>query len=91
MPKLTKDASGVHVIAPTPFDEKGGLDLASTARMVDRYLEAGATGLTILGIMGEAPKLTGAEARLFVKEVLARGRLAQSSSRSASPRRALPP
>jgi 4-hydroxy-tetrahydrodipicolinate synthase len=72
MPKLTNDAEGVHVIAPTPFDEKGGLDLASTARMVDRYLEAGATGLTILGIMGEAPKLTGAEARLFVKEVLGR-------------------
>ena len=72
MLKLTNDAEGVHVIAPTPFDEKGALDLGSTARMVDRYLEAGATGLTILGIMGEAPKLTGAEARLFVKEVLAR-------------------
>ena len=72
MPKLTKDADGVHVIAPTPFDEKGALDLTSTARMVERYLEAGATGLTILGIMGEAPKLTGAEARVFVKEVLAR-------------------
>jgi 4-hydroxy-tetrahydrodipicolinate synthase len=72
MPQLTNDASGVHVIAPTPFDQKGGLDLASTARMIDRYLAAGATGLTILGIMGEAPKLTGAEARIFVKEVMAR-------------------
>ena len=59
MQKLTIDAAGVHVIAPTPFDETGALDLASTARMVERYLEAGATGLTILGIMGEAPKLTG--------------------------------
>ena len=72
MQKLTIDAAGVHVIAPTPFDETGALDLASTARMVERYLEAGATGLTILGIMGEAPKLTGAESRIFVKEVLAR-------------------
>jgi 4-hydroxy-tetrahydrodipicolinate synthase len=72
MPHLTTDASGVHVIAPTPFDEKGALDLVSTARMVDRYLDMGATGLTILGIMGEAPKLTGAEARIFVEEVLAR-------------------
>src|SRR5271169_3914308 len=72
MPHLTNDAAGVHVIAPTPFDEKGALDLASSARMVDRYLGMGATGLTILGIMGEAPKLTGAEARAFVKEVLQR-------------------
>ncbi len=72
MPQLTTDASGVHVIAPTPFDEKGSLDLVSTARMVERYLAAGATGLTILGIMGEAPKLTSAESRIFVKEVLAR-------------------
>ncbi|SED01028.1 4-hydroxy-tetrahydrodipicolinate synthase [Rhizobiales bacterium GAS188] len=78
MPQLTTDASGVHVIAPTPFDETGALDLVSTAKMVDRYLAAGATGLTILGIMGEAPKLTAAESRLFVKEVLARvgGRVA---------------
>jgi 4-hydroxy-tetrahydrodipicolinate synthase len=72
MPHLTNDAAGVHVIAPTPFDEKGALDLASSARMVDRYLAMGTTGLTILGIMGEAPKLTGAEARAFVKEVLTR-------------------
>ena len=57
MPKLTNDAEGVHVIAPTPFDEKGALDLASTARMVERYLAMGASGLTILGMMGEAPKL----------------------------------
>jgi 4-hydroxy-tetrahydrodipicolinate synthase len=78
MPRLTADAEGVHVIAPTPFLETGALDLASTDRMVDRYLAAGATGLTILGIMGEAPKLTGAEARDFVKAVLKRvdGRVA---------------
>ena len=72
MPLLTTDASGVHVIAPTPFDETGALDLVSTARMVERYLATGATGFTILGVMGEAPKLTGAESRTFVKEVLAR-------------------
>jgi 4-hydroxy-tetrahydrodipicolinate synthase len=72
MPILTNAAAGVHVIAPTPFDEKSALDFASTARMVERYLAMGATGLTILGVMGEAPKLTGAESRAFVKEVLAR-------------------
>jgi 4-hydroxy-tetrahydrodipicolinate synthase len=72
MPQLTIEASGVHVIAPTPFDEKGAPDLASTSRMVERYIGMGATGLTILGMMGEASKLSAAESHRFVKEVLGR-------------------
>src|SRR3546814_13426777 len=40
--------------------------------MVDFYLERGVTGFTILGMMGEAPKLTLAESRSFVKRVLNR-------------------
>jgi 4-hydroxy-tetrahydrodipicolinate synthase len=40
--------------------------------MVDFCLERGVTGLTILGIMGEATKLTADESRLFVRQVLAR-------------------
>jgi 4-hydroxy-tetrahydrodipicolinate synthase len=38
---------------------------------VDFYLQPGVTGLTILGIMGEAPKLTSAESLGFVRAVLA--------------------
>ncbi|RYI98760.1 MAG: dihydrodipicolinate synthase family protein, partial [Acetobacteraceae bacterium] len=34
MPRLDETASGVYVIAPTPFTEGGALDLASTDRMV---------------------------------------------------------
>ena len=40
--------------------------------MVDFCLEAGVTGLTVLGIMGEATKLTAEESRTYVKQVLAR-------------------
>jgi 4-hydroxy-tetrahydrodipicolinate synthase len=69
---LTPSAKGVYLIAVTPFTESGELDLASTDRMVDFYLERGATGLTILGILGEATKLTADESRTFVKRVLAR-------------------
>ena len=69
---LNADAKGVFVIAVTPFTESGAPDLASTDRMVDFYLESGATGLTILGILGEATKLTAEESRTFVKRVLAR-------------------
>jgi 4-hydroxy-tetrahydrodipicolinate synthase len=69
---LDENAKGVYLIAATPFTDDGDLDLVSTDRMVDFYLEAGATGLTILGIMGEATKLTAQESRTFVKRVLAR-------------------
>ncbi len=72
MPHLNESASGVFVIAVTPFKEDGSLDLASTDRMVEFYLEKGATGLTVLGMMGEAPKLTAEEARSFVQRVLKR-------------------
>ncbi len=72
METLTEAASGVYVIAVTPFLDDGALDLESTDRMVDFYLDAGATGLTVLGIMGEAPKLTATESALLVKRILDR-------------------
>ncbi|MCK8784098.1 dihydrodipicolinate synthase family protein [Roseomonas sp. NAR14] len=59
---LDETAHGVYVIAPTPFHPDGRVDEASTDRMTDFYLEAGCDGITALGVMGEAPKLDGAEA-----------------------------
>lgn len=72
MGMLTEDASGVYVIAVTPFTDDGAVDLQSTDTMVDFYLETGATGLTVLGMMGEAPKLTAAESLGVVERVLSR-------------------
>lgn len=72
MAKLTEDAKGVYVIALTPFTENGALDLDSTDRMVDFYLERGATGLTVLGMMGEAQKLTIEESQTYVRRILKR-------------------
>lgn len=72
MALLNETATGVYVIAVTPFTETGALDLDSADRMVDFYLEKGATGLTLLGMMGEAPKLTAEESRILVRRVLAR-------------------
>ncbi len=68
---LDETAAGVFTIAVTPFLPDGSLDLDSTARMTEFYLERGATGLTLLGIMGEAPKLTMAESVAVVNRVLA--------------------
>jgi 4-hydroxy-tetrahydrodipicolinate synthase len=77
MGKLTEEAKGVYVIAVTPFLDDGALDLESVDRMVDFYESVGATGLTMLGQLGEAPKLTGEESRTVVGRVLKRleGRL----------------
>jgi 4-hydroxy-tetrahydrodipicolinate synthase len=72
MALLDESAKGVYVIAVTPFTERGGLDLESADRMVDFYLEKGATGLTLLGMMGEASKLTAEESRVLVRRVLGR-------------------
>ena len=69
---LDTSAKGVYLIAVTPFADDGALDLPSTDRMVDFYLERGATGLTILGILGEATKLTAQESRTFVQRVVER-------------------
>ncbi|WP_299967259.1 dihydrodipicolinate synthase family protein [uncultured Roseobacter sp.] len=72
MTELTSKAAGVFVIAVTPFYPDGRIDLESCDRMVDFYLQAGATGLTVLGMMGEAPKLTVEESREVVARILAR-------------------
>lgn len=72
MTLLNETAKGVYIIAVTPFRDDGEIDFASTDRVVDFYLEKGATGLTVLGMMGEAPKLTSKEAHSLVSHFLAR-------------------
>ena len=86
--KLTAQAAGTFAIAPTPFHDDGSIDGRSIDRMTDFYVEVGCNGFTILGVLGEAPKLDAEEA--------GRSRSASSSARktcrssSASPRRASP-
>ncbi|HEX2137443.1 MAG TPA: dihydrodipicolinate synthase family protein [Microvirga sp.] len=69
---LTTSAQGVYAIAPTPFHDDGRVDEASTDRMVDFYRAVGCTGITVLGIMGEAPKLDHAEALAVASRVIRR-------------------
>lgn len=69
---LDETAKGVFTIAATPFLPDGALDIESVDRMVDFYAERGATGLTILGMMGEAGKLTSTESIEIIKRVKAR-------------------
>ena len=69
---LTEEARGVYIIAATPFTDDGALDLDSVDRLTDFYIERGVDGITVLGMMGEAPKLTASEAEAVLSRVIAR-------------------
>lgn len=69
--KLDETARGVYAITPTPFTDDGAVDFDSTDQMVEFYIDCGVSGLTILGVMGEAQKLTQEESVAFTKRVLA--------------------
>src|SRR4051794_12316946 len=68
--KISETTRGVFIISPTPFDEMGAIDPRSTDTLVDFYLDKGVTGITILGVLGEAPKLSVVERRDFMAQVL---------------------
>ena len=65
-------AAGVYVIAATPFHPDGRIDTSSVDRLTDFYLAAGATGITALGVMGEAPKLDAEESIALVRQMVRR-------------------
>ena len=69
---LNESARGVYIISATPFTETGELDLASADSLVEFYLEKNVTGMTILGMMGEAPKLAPDESVTFLQHMLNR-------------------
>jgi len=52
---------GVWNIVPTPFTDDGTLDESSIRTLVDFVAGTGVDGLTILGVLGEATKLSDAE------------------------------
>ena len=64
---VDESARGVYVISVTPFDDRGALDLDGTDRLIDYYAGTGVDGITILGVMGEAPKLAHEEAIAFTR------------------------
>jgi 4-hydroxy-tetrahydrodipicolinate synthase len=72
---LDSSAQGVYAIAPTPFHADGRIDHTSLDRLTDFYREVGCTGITVLGIMGEAPKLEAAEALETATRVIKRAGL----------------
>ena len=70
--QLNEQASGVYIIAATPFFDDDRIDFESIDSLTDFYLEKGVSGITILGMMGEAQKLSPEESKAVMDRVIAR-------------------
>jgi 4-hydroxy-tetrahydrodipicolinate synthase len=57
---------GVFTVLPTAFRDDGSLDLPGTAALARAAVDAKVSGLTVLGVMGEATELTEDERRQVV-------------------------
>jgi 4-hydroxy-tetrahydrodipicolinate synthase len=58
--------AGVFSVLPTAFRGDGGLDLDGTSALVRATADAGVSGLTVLGVMGEAAELSEDERHQLV-------------------------
>jgi 4-hydroxy-tetrahydrodipicolinate synthase len=65
--KIGPDSCGVFIISVTPFTDAGDVDWPSVDSLIEFYLGKGVSGVTILGMMGEAQKLSDTEAATFAK------------------------
>jgi len=70
--RLDAHASGVFPIAPTAFDANGAIDFSSMDRLTDFYVSIGSTGITVLGQLGEAPKLSLTESVAITQAMIRR-------------------
>lgn len=61
---------GIFNILATPFDDAKALDIPNLKRLVNFQLDKGAHGLTILGVLGEAPKLSVEERHRVMETVI---------------------
>lgn len=59
--------AGIYPIVPTPFDASGQVDTKSIERLVRFLVDAGVQGASILGVMGEAHKMTASEQELVIQ------------------------
>ena len=70
MTKKFEDMKGVIAIATTPFNNENTIDYESVDSLSEYYLESKVSGVTILGVMGEAHKLNIEEQKLLIKRYI---------------------
>ena len=61
--------NGVHFMMPTIFDDSGKIDLDSMINITKFAKESGCVGLVLLGVMGEAHRLSEDERNFLIKEI----------------------
>ena len=66
---MTDAIKGIFNILATPFDTALQVDVDSLRQLVDFQIDKGAHGLTILGVLGEAAKLSVEERTLVMNTV----------------------
>ena len=67
MTREFKDMKGVIAIATTPFNNENLIDFESVDRLSNYYINSKVSGVTILGVMGEAHKLNIEEQKSLIK------------------------
>jgi len=67
---LDSNASGVYPIAITPFTSDGAVDYDGIQRLTEFFLSCGVPGITYLGVLGEAAKLSGQESMKILTTAL---------------------
>jgi 4-hydroxy-tetrahydrodipicolinate synthase len=72
MMQIGPNTKGVYIISVTPFTDQGEIDWPSVDSLVEFYIAKGVSGVTILGMMGEAHKLAEAESAAFAKYFIER-------------------
>jgi 4-hydroxy-tetrahydrodipicolinate synthase len=59
----TLPTTGLTAVAVTPMSADGQVDLASVGTLMEFYIACGVTGVALLGVMGEANRLTTEESQ----------------------------
>ncbi|MHB8624805.1 MAG: dihydrodipicolinate synthase family protein [Aggregatilineales bacterium] len=67
---MVEQLAGVFNIMATPFDELREVDYSSLKTLVEFQLDNGVDGLTVLGVLGEAAKLTVSERHAVMETVI---------------------
>jgi len=67
---MTLPTGGFVAISVTPLDESGDVDYDDLAALMRFYLDCGVDGVALLGVMGEANRMTDADARIVVEHAV---------------------
>ena len=67
---MSMPTGGFVAISVTPLDEHGAVDYEDLAGLMQFYLDCGVDGVALLGVMGEANRMTDADARVVVEHAV---------------------